>query len=56
MPILTSENIDFKNIDTSNITNMSFLYVLNASAFNAPLDKWNVSNVKTMRAMFKIHL
>ncbi|WP_334091988.1 BspA family leucine-rich repeat surface protein [Helicobacter typhlonius] len=26
--LLTSENIDFKNIDTSNITNMSFLYVL----------------------------
>jgi surface protein len=36
------------NWDTSNVTNMSFMFE-NASSFNQPIGNWDTSNVTNMR-------
>ena len=38
---------EISNWDVSNVTNMRWMFA-NASSFNQPLNKWNVSNVKDL--------
>ena len=42
---------DFNDIDTSEIEDMSFLF-LNKTTFNGDISGWDVSNVKNMKSMF----
>ena len=44
-------NEDVSNVDTSDITDMSFLFE-NNTIFNQDISKWNVSNVTDMSYMF----
>ncbi len=48
---MIKNNEDVSNVDTSEITDMSFLFSDNKN-FNQDISKWNVSNVENMRAMF----
>ena len=53
---LDSKNYNLNCIDTSKITDMSNLFDsgnYNKSLNNIDISKWNVSNVKNMRCMFK---
>ena len=43
---------DFNDIDTSEIKNMSFLF-LNKTTFNGDISGWDVSKVKNMKSMFQ---
>ena len=48
---MIKNNEDVSNIDTSEITDMSFLFY-NNKTFNQDISKWDVSNVKHMSEMF----
>ena len=43
---------DFNDIDTSQITNMSYLF-FDMDNFNGDISKWDVSNVESMSQMFR---
>jgi len=46
------ENADLNDIDTSKITDMSFLFTFDRRSFNGNISQWDVSNVTDMRWMF----
>jgi len=43
---------DFNDIDTSKITDMSYLFTFGRLKFNGDISKWDVSNVEDMQFMF----
>ena len=48
-------SINFANADTSNVTNMSYMFYYTgykATSFNLDLSNWNVSKVVNMSYMF----
>ena len=45
-------NADLNDIDTSKITDMSFLFTFNRRSFNGNISQWDVSNVTDMGWMF----
>lgn len=49
---MIKNNNDVSNIDTSDIIDMSYLF-LNNKTFNQDISKWNTSNVKKMVSMFE---
>jgi len=46
------DNADLNDIDTSKITDMSFLFTFNRKKFNGDISQWDVSNVTDMKWMF----
>ena len=46
------DNIDFNDIDTSNINDMEGIFAYNSKLTKIDISEWNVSNVKTMMEMF----
>ncbi len=52
LEIMIQNNDDVSNVDTSEITDMSFLFKDNKK-FNQNISGWNVSNVINMKSMFQ---
>ena len=46
------DNADLNDIDTSKITDMSFLFTFGRKTFNGNISQWDVSKVKDMKWMF----
>ena len=47
------EDGDFNDIDTSNVTNMKWLFAYYTKNFNGDISQWETSNVTNMYGMFK---
>lgn len=45
-------NVDLNDIDTSEITDMSFVFTYGRKSFNGDISSWDVSNVTNMKWMF----
>ncbi|HHP0319424.1 TPA: BspA family leucine-rich repeat surface protein, partial [Campylobacter jejuni] len=52
LQILKDNSFPLKNIDTSNITDMSELFANSTRTDFSGIEKWDVSNVENMYAMF----
>jgi len=46
------DDIDFNDIDTSNINDMEGIFAYNSKLTKIDISEWDVSNVKTMMEMF----
>ncbi|HEB7570745.1 TPA: DUF285 domain-containing protein [Campylobacter coli] len=51
--LIKNESIHLGDIDTKYITDMSYLFAESTRTDYSGIEKWNTSNVKTMRSMFE---